>query len=60
MNLANKLTMLRVLMIPVYLVLWNVDALWSGYAALAVFVSPPGCPLLWNTGTPPPARCGCL
>lgn len=38
MNLANKLTMLRVLMIPVYLVLWNVDALWSGYAALAVFV----------------------
>ena len=29
MNAANKLTMLRVLMIPVYLALWNVDAGWS-------------------------------
>ena len=38
MNLANKLTMLRVLMIPVYLVLWSLDTAWSGYAALAVFV----------------------
>ena len=38
MNTANKLTMLRVLMIPVYLALWNVDAGWSRYAALAVFV----------------------
>lgn len=38
MNAANKLTMLRVLMIPVYLALWNVDAGWSRYAALAVFV----------------------
>lgn len=38
MNAANKLTMLRVLMIPVYLVLWNVDAGWNRYAALAVFI----------------------
>ena len=38
MNVANKLTMLRVLMIPVYLVLWSLDTAWSGYAALAVFV----------------------
>ena len=30
MNLANKLTMLRVLMIPVYLVLWSLDTAWSG------------------------------
>lgn len=38
MNLANKLTMLRVLMIPVYLVLWNLNTPWSGYAALGVFI----------------------
>ncbi|MDE6107886.1 MAG: CDP-diacylglycerol--glycerol-3-phosphate 3-phosphatidyltransferase [Oscillospiraceae bacterium] len=38
MNLANKLTMLRVLMIPVYLVMWILDPAWSSYAALAVFI----------------------
>ena len=38
MNLANKLTMLRVVMIPVYLVMWNLNTPWSGYAALGVFV----------------------
>ncbi len=38
MNAANKLTLLRVLMIPVYLLLWNVDAEWNRYAALAVFI----------------------
>lgn len=38
MNLANKLTMLRVLMIPVYLVMWNLDPAWSSYAALGVFI----------------------
>lgn len=38
MNTANKLTMLRALMIPVYLVLWYLDAPWSPYAALAVFI----------------------
>ena len=38
MNLANKLTMLRVLLIPVYLVLWYCDVSWNHYAALAVFI----------------------
>ena len=38
MNTANKLTMLRVILIPVYLVLWHLDFSWSIYAALAVFV----------------------
>ena len=38
MNTANKLTMLRVVLIPVYLVLWHLDVWWISYAALAVFV----------------------
>ena len=38
MNTANKLTMLRVVLIPVYLVLWHLDFSWNNYAALAVFV----------------------
>lgn len=38
MNTANKLTMLRVLMIPVYLVCWYLGRPWSPYAALAVFI----------------------
>jgi len=38
MNTANKLTMLRVFMIPAYLVLWHLDVGWNRYAALAVFV----------------------
>ncbi len=38
MNTANKLTMLRVVMIPVYLVLWHLDFQWNHYAALAVFI----------------------
>ena len=38
MNTANKLTMLRVILIPVYLVLWHLDFSWSIYVALAVFV----------------------
>ena len=38
MNLANKLTMARVIMIPVYLALWAVNAPWNRYAALGVFV----------------------
>ena len=38
MNLANKLTMLRVLLIPVYLVLWHLDVSWNHYAALGVFI----------------------
>ena len=38
MNTANKLTMLRVVLIPVYLVLWHIDFPGNNYAALAVFV----------------------
>ena len=38
MNTANKLTILRVILIPVYLVLWHLDVSWNIYAALAVFV----------------------
>jgi CDP-diacylglycerol--glycerol-3-phosphate 3-phosphatidyltransferase len=38
MNTANKLTMLRVALIPVYLVLWYLDFPGNNYAALAVFV----------------------
>ena len=38
MNLPNKLTLMRVILIPVYLVLWNVSFPGNNYAALAVFV----------------------
>ncbi len=38
MNTANKLTLLRVLLVPVYLVLWHLNFAWSGMAALAVFI----------------------
>ena len=38
MNTANKLTMLRVVLIPVYLVLWHLDFSDNNYAALAIFV----------------------
>ena len=38
MNTPNKLTLLRVLMIPVYLAFWNLDVGWNRYAALAVFI----------------------
>ena len=38
MNTANKLTMLRVILIPVYLVLWHLDFHGNNYAALAVFI----------------------
>ena len=38
MNTANKLTMLRVVLIPVYLVLWNLDFPGNNFLALAVFV----------------------
>ena len=37
MNTANKLTMLRVILIPVYLLLWHMDFPGNHYAALAVF-----------------------
>ncbi len=38
MNTANKLTMFRVALIPVYLILWHLDFAGNNIAALAVFV----------------------
>lgn len=38
MNTANKLTMLRVLLIPVFLVVLYLDVAYSQYIALAIFV----------------------
>ena len=38
MNTANKLTMLRVILIPVYLVIWHVSFAHNNLVALAVFV----------------------
>lgn len=38
MNTANKLTLLRVVLIPVYLVLWHLNFPGNHYAALVVFV----------------------
>ena len=38
MNLPNKLTMMRVILIPVYLVLWHLEFPGNNYAALAVFI----------------------
>ena len=38
MNLPNKLTMMRVILIPVYLVLWHLEFPGNNYAALSVFI----------------------
>lgn len=38
MNTANKLTMLRVILIPVYLILWHLDFAYHNIAALVVFL----------------------
>ena len=38
MNLPNQLTMMRVILIPVYLVLWHLEFPGNNYAALAVFI----------------------
>ena len=37
MNTANKLTMLRVILIPIYLVIWHLDFSWNYIVALAIF-----------------------
>ncbi len=39
MNLANKLTMIRVLLVPVFIVLMTVDTFWTNVFALIVFVA---------------------
>ena len=38
MNTANKLTMLRVILIPIYLVVWHVNFVGNNLVALAIFV----------------------
>lgn len=38
MNTANKLTLLRVILIPVYLVIWYLDFSYNNIVALAIFI----------------------
>ena len=38
MNTANKLTMLRVILIPVYLVVWYLNFVGNNFVALAIFI----------------------
>ena len=38
MNTANKLTMLRVILIPVYLVVWYLNFAGNNFVALAIFI----------------------
>ena len=38
MNTANKLTMLRVILIPVYLVIWHLDFAYNNIVALIIFI----------------------
>ena len=63
MNLANKLTLLRVLMIPAFLGVLYWGGPNSEYIALAIFVTAisPGAggwsPILGSSWTPWPTRC---
>jgi len=38
MNLANKLTMLRVLLVPIFIVFMAIDSFWTNIIALIVFI----------------------
>ena len=38
MNTVNKLTMLRVVLIPIYLVIWHIDFAYNNIVALIIFV----------------------
>ncbi len=38
MNTANKLTLLRVILIPIYLVVWHLNFDGNNYVALAIFI----------------------
>ena len=38
MNTANKLTLLRVILIPVYLIIWHLDFAYNNIVALIIFV----------------------
>ena len=37
MNLANKLTLLRVLLVPVFIVFMALDSFWANIIALVIF-----------------------
>lgn len=39
MNLANKLTMLRVLLVPVFIVFMIIDSFWANILALLIFIA---------------------
>ena len=39
MNLPNKLTMLRILLVPVFVVFLSIEKSWCQWAALAIFVA---------------------
>ena len=39
MNLANKLTILRVLLVPVFIILVIIDSFWANVLALLVFIA---------------------
>ena len=38
MNTANKLTLLRVILIPVYLIIWHLDFAYNNIVALIIFI----------------------
>ncbi len=39
MNLANKLTILRVLLVPIFIILVIIDSFWANIFALLVFIA---------------------
>ena len=39
MNTANKLTLLRVILIPVYLLMWHLDFVGNNIVALVIFIA---------------------
>ena len=39
MNLANKLTILRVLLVPIFIILVIIDSFWANISALLVFIA---------------------
>ena len=38
MNLPNKLTMLRILMIPIFVIFALINAQWAQYVALVIYI----------------------
>ena len=39
MNLANKLTMLRVFLVPVFIIFMIIDSFWANIIALLIFIA---------------------